>query len=826
MAEAIGLTASIITLLQVSYATTKVAYRDVHRIFGAESEIKSLSMGVSSLDQALSSINQLVVDDSQEQTLRPLLLLKRLSDVLDESKEELERIQAQLKWPATKSAVRRGWAAIQWPLKEKEIRQSLDRFKSITKSLELAMGSETISMGQETQKLVYDTKRLIEQDRQESMAKEVYDWLQRADPSTNHSTALALHEPGTGLWLPRRPEYQRFKADEKSLVWVNGILGSGKTVLCSSIIEDLLSALGPDDGALLVYFYFDFNAIRKQNVRDFLRSLLAQFIRPGQYLPRPIEDIYQRYKHQRYDLSTDDYFKTFLSVCAPYRKVYLVVDALDECAERDELLSIIEDLAIQRPSSLSMLLISRQERDIEDSLKIIANSTITIEAKAIEPDIRLYVSNELVRDKELRIFPRYIRQEIQEALVSKADGMFRWVYCQLLRLRKCKNPNAVRKQLASLPRDLDETYERVLKNIDQDDKPKARAILTWLAFSTRPLFLDQVAEIAAIEPHSRCLDKDQRLFQKALALDFCPGLVRVCEKIQTGWDRTGYSFFHDNVIRLAHFSVKEYLISQRLKESNAVFFYQNADMANREIAETCLNYLTMLNEPLVPACFMDYPLLSYAAKQWHKHFQELPHKEGKDVLLPLLLRLFLGKPQCFRNWIHVLDPWALKQHDALEDQFLRDLDEGDEVQSPLYIAARFGLKQVVERVLEEDPNIDVDAIGGVLGPPIAAAISAEDPALRTGVTEEHCEVVRILIEHGANIHAGGMMGANMLLYAFAPGNGQMMERLISAGASVNARNPEGDTLLHLAVSENYPEAAERLLQHGAELEARDNRAHS
>ena len=274
--------------------------------------------------------------------------------------------------------------------------------------------------------------------------------------------------------------------------------------------------------------------------------MLAQFVKPGDHLPRPIQELYFRYKVQRHHPSTNEILEVLLSVCARYKKVYLVADALDECAKRDELLSTLKNIVAQRPSSLSMLFVSRQERDIEDTLRPLASSIVTIEAKAIEPDIRLYVSNELARDKDMKIFPRRLQEEIEQALVSKADGMFRWVYCQLLRLRKCKNPNAVRRQLASLPRDLDETYERVLNSVQEEDRPKARAILTWLAFSTRPLFLDQLAEVAAIEPDTKRLNTNEQLFQKTLALDFCPGLIRVCEKIQKGWDRTGYSFYHDN----------------------------------------------------------------------------------------------------------------------------------------------------------------------------------------------------------------------------------------------------------------------------------------
>lgn len=107
MAEAIGLTASIITLLQISYATTRVAYKDVHRVFNAEKEMKNLSVGLSGLDQALTSIEQLTMDDPHNKTLRPLWLLRKLSAVLNDSKEELEQIQVQLKRPSGKSVAKR-----------------------------------------------------------------------------------------------------------------------------------------------------------------------------------------------------------------------------------------------------------------------------------------------------------------------------------------------------------------------------------------------------------------------------------------------------------------------------------------------------------------------------------------------------------------------------------------------------------------------------------------------------------------------------------------------------------------------------------------------
>ncbi|KAI9701645.1 MAG: hypothetical protein M1820_006416 [Bogoriella megaspora] len=238
-------------------------------------------------------------------------------------------------------------------------------------------------------------------------------------------------------------------------------------------------------------------------------------LRAGEPVPRPVEEFYDRHKSHMYQPD-----------------VFLIVDALDECTggKRESPLDVLRELVMQRPASLNMLFTSRQERDIEVAIQSLATATLSIEAHAIQPDISLYVNNYLERVESLKIMPPQEHERIKESLVSKADGMFRWLYCQLLALRKCRGPRAVDKALESLPRNLDETYERVLGNISYEEQPRAQAILCWLDFSVGPIFLDQVAEVAAIEPTTSQLDETVRLFHASYALDFCPGLIRVCEE--------------------------------------------------------------------------------------------------------------------------------------------------------------------------------------------------------------------------------------------------------------------------------------------------------
>ena len=58
----------------------------------------------------------------------------------------------------------------------------------------------------------------------------------------------------------------------------------------------------------------------------------------------------------------------------------------------------------------------------------------------------------------------------------------------------------LRKALAELPPTLDETYNRILCAIDNDHSTHALRILQWLAFSARPLLIEEVAEVVAIDP--------------------------------------------------------------------------------------------------------------------------------------------------------------------------------------------------------------------------------------------------------------------------------------------------------------------------------------
>ena len=76
---------------------------------------------------------------------------------------------------------------------------------------------------------------------------------------------------------------------------------------------------------------------------------------------------------------------------------------------------------------------------------------------------------------------------------------FRWVALQLAELEKCSSQYEIEKQLAELPEGLDETYKRILKNIDKKHRADTRTFLQWLAFCKRPMTIEEVAETITAE---------------------------------------------------------------------------------------------------------------------------------------------------------------------------------------------------------------------------------------------------------------------------------------------------------------------------------------
>ena len=269
---------------------------------------------------------------------------------------------------------------------------------------------------------------------------------------------------------------------------------------------------------------------------------------------------------------------------------------------------------------------------------------------------------------------------------------FRWAECQLNALQKCLNRPMLQKALASLPETLDDTYVRILCNIDKEHSQYALRILQWLVYSARPLQIEELVEVIAVDPDGDPrFDAKNRLKEPRDILTICSSLVTTT--VETTVDHRGETTTKE-LVRLAHFSVKEYLVSDRIQAGEAKQYSILEIYANMSIVKICLAYLLQFDrsDSLGSETVKDFPLARYAAQYWTQHARVA----GKDAssIHPLIMELFLSKRNAYINWIRLFDPDRAFEK---EPNVTRDLKS---VASPLYYASLAGLIESVRLLLK------------------------------------------------------------------------------------------------------------------------------
>jgi len=226
------------------------------------------------------------------------------------------------------------------------------------------------------------------------------------------------------------------------------------------------------------------------------------------------------------------------------------------------------------------------------------------------------------------------------------DHRFRWAACQLDVLRKCVNPKKLKEALHNLPPTLDETYCRILCAIDDDFQEYAIRILRWLAFSTRPLRLAEVAGVMAVNPDSDpAFNRDEVLKDPLDVGSIYSSLITVT---------SGDEQSQGPLVLLAHYSVKEYLVSTRIQRSRAALYGLNERMCHEWIARCCLKYLLQFTKPntLTRQNRDQFAIATYSAAEWMKHMKEA--SDSENMILEAILALLDEESKPYIIWIRCM----------------------------------------------------------------------------------------------------------------------------------------------------------------------------
>ena len=200
------------------------------------------------------------------------------------------------------------------------------------------------------------------------------------------------------------------------------IAGCGKTVISSTIIENLLENHLKDPEANIAYFYFDFSDVLKQTVEGCLRSLLRHL--SARELPAIVEALHKQAQERNAQPGSDALTDTLKEVLQQAPLTFLVFDALDECKEVRRLMEKIAEINRWELPSVRILATSRREPDITKAMDVLARP-ICLETKLIDEDIKAFVKQSLRSDGPLEIWSKdaKAKQEIEDALAAGSNGM-------------------------------------------------------------------------------------------------------------------------------------------------------------------------------------------------------------------------------------------------------------------------------------------------------------------------------------------------------------------------------------------------------------------
>ncbi|KAM3066169.1 hypothetical protein ACMFMF_010485 [Clarireedia jacksonii] len=680
----------------------------------------------------------------------------------------------------------------------------------------------------------------------------ILDWLTPINYGSQQNDIINRRAPETGKWLLDSIEFLEWINSDGKTLFCPGIPGAGKTTMTSIVVAELNTRYN-DENIGIAYIYFNFREDGSQKLDSLLASLLKQLAQTRSTLPDPIKNLHNRRNTKNERPSLNDIKVCLQNIVMLYSRVFILVDALDECKASENCRSafISEIFGLQDKSKINLFATSRFIPEITD----LFDESITLEVRASDEDIRRYLRG------HIGILPSFVKHnpklpneietaEVETSIIKAVDGMFLLAKLHLDSLKGAKSKKVLRTALSQLATGIDAygvAYDDAMKRIKYQgprEEELAKEALSWIVHATRPLSVSELQTAIAIEVGKAELDKENITPIQDI-ISVCAGLVIIDEKSE--------------IIRLVHYTTQEYF------QKNHAQWFPDAVI---DITKSCVTYLSLdvfgsgpcsvsdeLNERL-----KSNPLYDYASRNWGHHartasvliaevisfLERNTHVEASSE--PIILRFygFYYQPNSIMTGLHLVlyfeiyevmevlvssnrpykknpDPkdWQGKtplmiavdeKHEAIVKLLLENgasVDAKDSrCQTSLIVAVRNRHEAMVRLLLENRASIDAKDING-------------QTPLILAVNNEHKAIVRLLLENGASIDAKDVNGQTPLMLAVNNKYKAIVRLLLENGASIDAKDVNGQTPLMLAVNNKYKAIVRLLLENGASIDAKD-----
>ncbi|RWA14320.1 hypothetical protein EKO27_g830 [Xylaria grammica] len=379
-----------------------------------------------------------------------------------------------------------------------------------------------------------------------------------------------------------------------------------------------------------------------------------------------------------------------------------------------------------------------------------------------------------------------------DALVNAVDGSLLLVKLDAENVSRLQSIGHIESFIDRSPRTgADARVREIVKEIKKKgngDRGRAERILSWLSCTFRHLTVDELQDAVATEDEvAASHDKSKRVIPEGF-VDVCDGLVII--------DST------KKKIGLFHDSVYDYFRHRPIIKR---------DKAHKIIAITCLKH-TLESQFDKSRCLVDadfdnklanfFPLLRYATQYWGDHARKIHDPTSIPLMQELALKYLLNNKELVEFSVRA-GAIAGQQYPDYARHFTGGM-------TGTQVAASFGLKRIVECLLDQKTNID----------------KPDDDyrtALHIAAEGGYLKVVKLLLKKLPSTKEDrDLRGRIPLHLAALNGHSEVADWLVPEGSSPDTRDSYGQTALHLAVLNGHEETTHCLLGKGANPNTTDS----
>jgi len=652
---------------------------------------------------------------------------------------------------------------------------------------------------------------------------------------------------GTCEWILKTNQYMDWlNADAPSqLLWITGDPGKGKTMLSLFLINHREAVVKKEpERRKLIHFFCGAQDGRNTGVA-ILRSLIYQLLDDSQEMFRHIRNAYA--KHGR-ALFGDDRFETLWKVFDAMVRdprldsVTCILDGLDECVEESLNPFWIKIRGLILPGSpttptrpqarLKVVVTSRNyPESFENFLHCFPRLRLEFELNdEIKKDVERYIDHrmqELACNERKKPTLHLLRANVKRKLLDGSNGTYLWVNFAISSLKKEACPE-LEAALDKFPRGLDGMYRRMLLSIQHSKREVVISILRWVATAFRPLTLEALGVALAL-PKAVGQDLDDAVND---FVEYAGDLLLVTRKDPKS-DRS------QKIVIPVHASMTDFLwhIDSSLEE--LAEFRLDVNVCHSSLANRVLDYAMKIfqDDPDVDVwghpddaswnkTYHRYPLLEYALMAALRHLSTAS-KDAPDMSHAL----FDEKTKVHQLWL---------QAQCLAVGYLWLFGKAHVV----HVAALLGYANMIKFYLNR----------GV------CHVDIRDDYQRTplfyATLREHADVVKFLLQSGADSNAQDFVSQTPLHIACATESQDIVAELLNVGADPNAvslargsvwggedvgsildadrisgeddalrsgKDHTTGTALHFAAEYNHAKHIRLLLGRGTELNALDER---